>query len=69
MPSAGRPFSARVVTDLAGRGGVTGWHPPGASHLLLLEAVAGRLELVRTAYDATAGDLAHEFVAGCLLLP
>ncbi len=37
---------ARVVTGL-----VTGLHAPEASHLLLLEAVAGA-ELVRRAYDA-----------------
>ncbi|MGF7233549.1 MAG: S-adenosylmethionine:tRNA ribosyltransferase-isomerase, partial [Frankia sp.] len=39
----GRP--ARVVDGI-----VTGWHAPDASHLLLLEAVAGR-DLVRVAYD------------------
>lgn len=54
---------ARVVDGL-----VTGWHPPGASHLLLLQAVAGR-ELVQTAYDAADGYLAHEFGDSCLLLP
>jgi S-adenosylmethionine:tRNA ribosyltransferase-isomerase len=60
---ASRP--ARVVDGL-----VTGWHPPGASHLSLLEAVAGP-ELVERAY---AGALAHryrwhEFGDSCLLLP
>jgi len=56
---------ARVVTGL-----VTGWHAPGASHLSLLEAVAGA-DLVRTAYDAavTNGYLWHEFGDSCLLLP
>ena len=54
---------ARVVDGL-----VTGWHPPGASHLQLLEAVAGR-QLVETAYDAADGYLAHEFGDSCLLLP
>jgi len=49
---------------------VTGWHAPGASHLLLLEAVAGPA-LVASAY---AGALAeryrwHEFGDSCLLLP
>ncbi|MDQ3953684.1 MAG: S-adenosylmethionine:tRNA ribosyltransferase-isomerase [Actinomycetota bacterium] len=55
----------RVVDGL-----VTGWHPPGASHLSLLEAVAGPV-LVREAYqDALAhGYLWHEFGDSCLLLP
>lgn len=49
---------------------VTGWHEPGASHLRLLEAVAGT-DLVAAAYDAAlAGDyLWHEFGDSCLLLP
>lgn len=56
---------ARVVTGL-----VTGWHEPGASHVKLLEAVAGE-ELVARAYDeAVARDfLWHEFGDSCLLLP
>jgi S-adenosylmethionine:tRNA ribosyltransferase-isomerase len=56
---------ARVVDGL-----VTGWHEPQASHLLLLEAVAGA-ELVGAAYAAAvAGDyLWHEFGDSCLLLP
>jgi len=56
---------ARVVTGL-----VTGWHAPGASHLSLLQAVAGA-ELVRTAYDEAVaqGYLWHEFGDSCLLLP
>jgi S-adenosylmethionine:tRNA ribosyltransferase-isomerase len=56
---------ARVVTGL-----VTGWHEPEASHLLLLEAVAGAAlvdrayaEALRTRY------LWHEFGDSCLLLP
>jgi S-adenosylmethionine:tRNA ribosyltransferase-isomerase len=56
---------ARVVDGL-----VTGWHEPEASHLLLLEAVAGP-ELVGRAY-ATAVErryLWHEFGDSCLLLP
>jgi S-adenosylmethionine:tRNA ribosyltransferase-isomerase len=59
----GRP--AQVVDGL-----VTGWHAPGASHLELLEAVAGTAlverayaEAVRTRY------LWHEFGDSCLLLP
>lgn len=60
-----RRTPVRVVTGL-----VTGWHSPRASHLALLEAVAGP-GLVRAAYDAAlAGDyLWHEFGDSCLLLP
>ena len=56
---------ARVVDGL-----ITGWHPPGASHLLLLEAVAGP-RLVEQAYKSAraAGYLWHEFGDSCLLLP
>jgi S-adenosylmethionine:tRNA ribosyltransferase-isomerase len=59
----GRP--ARLVDGL-----VTGWHAPGASHLLLLEAVAGR-DVVRSAYRAALDEryLWHEFGDSCLLLP
>lgn len=58
----------RVVTGL-----ITGWHQPEASHLLMLEALAGE-ELVRRAYDAATdpangGYLWHEFGDSCLLLP
>ena len=60
---AGHP--ARVVNGL-----VTGWHDPEASHLALLEAVAGP-ELVHAAYlEAEKADyLWHEFGDSCLLLP
>ncbi len=59
---------AQVVDGL-----VTGLHEPEASHLLLLEAVAGR-GLVATAYEAVtdpAGPryLWHEFGDSMLLLP
>jgi S-adenosylmethionine:tRNA ribosyltransferase-isomerase len=56
---------ARVVTGL-----VTGLHAPEASHLLLLEAVAGT-DLVRTAYAAALeqGYLWHEFGDSTLFLP
>jgi S-adenosylmethionine:tRNA ribosyltransferase-isomerase len=56
---------ARVV-----RGLVTGWHAPGASHLRLLEAVAGQA-LVARAYAAALRHryLWHEFGDSCLLLP
>jgi S-adenosylmethionine:tRNA ribosyltransferase-isomerase len=56
---------ARVVGGL-----ITGWHAPGASHLALLEAVAGT-ELVQRAYREAVrqGYLWHEFGDSCLLLP
>jgi S-adenosylmethionine:tRNA ribosyltransferase-isomerase len=56
---------ARVVGGL-----VTGLHAPEASHLQLLEAVAGP-ELVQRAYDAALEHryLWHEFGDVCLLLP
>jgi len=55
----------RVVTGL-----VTGWHDPAASHLLLVEAVAGP-ELTQRAYAAAVagGYLWHEFGDSALLLP
>ncbi|WP_300009460.1 S-adenosylmethionine:tRNA ribosyltransferase-isomerase [Pseudonocardia sp.] len=61
----GPDHPARIVDGL-----VTGWHEPGASHLLLLEAVAGA-ELVGRAYAAAdERDYRwHEFGDSCLLLP
>jgi len=55
----------RVVTGL-----ITGWHDPQASHLLLVEAVAGA-PLTQRAYDAAVagGYLWHEFGDSALLLP
>lgn len=55
----------RVVDGL-----VTGWHDPEASHLMLVEAVAGA-GLTRRAYTAASasGYLWHEFGDSCLLLP
>jgi S-adenosylmethionine:tRNA ribosyltransferase-isomerase len=52
------------------RGLVTGWHDSEASHLLLVEAVAGA-ELTQRAYDAAIAEhyLWHEFGDSCLLLP
>jgi S-adenosylmethionine:tRNA ribosyltransferase-isomerase len=49
---------------------LTGWHEPEASHLLMLEAVAGR-PAIRTAYRAAhdAGYLWHEFGDSHLILP
>ncbi|HEX2196271.1 MAG TPA: S-adenosylmethionine:tRNA ribosyltransferase-isomerase [Actinomycetota bacterium] len=71
--------AGRGVTDLvldpsrpprAVDGLVTGWHPPGASHLSLLEAVAGA-DLVDTAYEVALAHryLWHEFGDSCLFLP
>ena len=56
---------ARVVQGL-----ITGWHDPEASHLALLEAVAGAA-LVKAAYSEAeqARYLGHEFGDSCLLLP
>ncbi len=53
----------RVVDGL-----ITGWHDPDASHLLLVEAVAGR-ETTQAAYDAAVahGYLWHEFGDSALL--
>jgi len=55
----------RVVTGL-----VTGWHDPQASHLVLVEAVAGA-DLTQAAYDAASAGayLWHEFGDSVLLLP
>ena len=54
----------RVVDGL-----ITGWHEPDASHLLLLEAVAGR-ELVERSYAAALAMRyrLHEFGDSHLLL-
>jgi S-adenosylmethionine:tRNA ribosyltransferase-isomerase len=54
-----------VVTGL-----VTGLHAPEASHLLLLQAVAGS-DLVRSAYVEAVGAryLWHEFGDSMIFLP
>ena len=61
----GPDHPVRVVSGL-----VTGLHNPDASHLLLVEAVAGA-ELTQRAYDAAVGAdyLWHEFGDSCLILP
>jgi S-adenosylmethionine:tRNA ribosyltransferase-isomerase len=48
---------------------ITGWHNPEASHLLLVEAVAGAA-LTQRAYDAAVAQryLWHEFGDAGLLL-
>jgi S-adenosylmethionine:tRNA ribosyltransferase-isomerase len=55
----------RVVNGL-----ITGWHDPHASHLLLVEAVAGA-DLAQRAYEAALAEdyLWHEFGDSALLLP
>ncbi|QZY30937.1 S-adenosylmethionine:tRNA ribosyltransferase-isomerase [Nocardioides coralli] len=71
--AARRGWTTRVVTPAEPPrvvdGLVTGWHDPGASHLLLVEAVAGPA-LTQAAYDAasTQGYLWHEFGDAGLLL-
>ena len=60
-----RDAPPRVVDGL-----ITGWHDPAASHLLLVEAVAGP-RLTQVAYDAAVegGYHWHEFGDSALLLP
>jgi S-adenosylmethionine:tRNA ribosyltransferase-isomerase len=71
---ARRGWTDRVVTPadppLVVTGLITGWHDPQASHLLLVEAVAGPT-LTQRAYDAAVagGYLWHEFGDSALLLP
>lgn len=70
---AGRGWTDRVVTPAdpprVVDGLVTGWHDPMASHLLLVEAVAGE-RLTQAAYDAAVaeGYLWHEFGDSALLM-
>ncbi len=70
---AGRGWTDRVVSADAPvpsvQGLLTGWHEPEASHLMMLEAIAGRSVLAR-AYRAAldAGYLWHEFGDSHLLL-
>ncbi len=69
-----RGWTERVVTPAdpprVVDGLVTGWHDPQASHLLLVESIAGP-SLTQTAYDAAvAGHYRwHEFGDSALLLP
>ena len=49
---------------------ITGWHEPEASHLQMLEALAGRESLARSYREALrAGYLWHEFGDSQLILP
>ena len=72
VPSEG--WTDLVVTPQRGvravGGLLTGWHDPRASHLLLLEAVAGR-PVLEAAYRAAleGGYLWHEFGDLHLILP
>jgi len=71
-PAAG--WTDTVITADRGMqavdGLITGWHEPEASHLAMLEAVAGRNVLVDTYAEAfAAGYLWHEFGDSHLLLP
>ncbi len=71
---AARGWTSRVVTPADPPrivdGLVTGWHDPDASHLLLVEAVAGR-DLTQRAYAAAveARYHWHEFGDSALLIP
>lgn len=58
-------YTPRVTTGL-----LTGWHEPLASHLAMVEAIAGR-RLLEASYDAAleAGYLWHEFGDSYLILP
>lgn len=70
----GEGWTELVITPERGvravDGLVTGWHEPKASHLLMLEAIAGR-GLLERSYEAAlqARYLWHEFGDSHLLLP
>ncbi len=67
-------WTSLVVTPQCGvravDGMITGWHEPEASHLMMLEAVAGP-ELLASSYAAAldGGYLWHEFGDSHLILP
>jgi S-adenosylmethionine:tRNA ribosyltransferase-isomerase len=71
---AGEGWTSLVVTPERGLrvvdGLITGWHEPESSHLLMLEAAAGR-ELLQRSYDEAAarGLEGHEFGDALLILP
>lgn len=71
--TAAQGWTDRVITPAdppqAVDGLITGWHDPHASHLLLVEAVAG-FELTQRAYDSALreGYLWHEFGDSALLV-
>ncbi|HEX4818991.1 MAG TPA: S-adenosylmethionine:tRNA ribosyltransferase-isomerase [Acidimicrobiales bacterium] len=70
----GEGWTETVITPERGvhavDGMLTGWHEPEASHLDMLEAIAGR-ELVEVSYDAALAEqyLWHEFGDVHLILP
>ena len=64
VPGRRPATTPRVVTGL-----VTGWHNPEASHLLLVEAVAGQTDPARLRRGGRGGYLWHEFGDSALLLP
>ena len=72
--SAGAGWTDLVITPQRGvravDGLITGWHEPAASHLQMLEAIAGPSLLARS-YEAALerGYLWHEFGDSHLLLP
>ena len=74
MVHPGEGWTEVVVTPERGvravDGMLTGWHEPEASHLAMLEAVAGPALLARS-YEVAlaAGYLWHEFGDAHLLLP
>ena len=59
---AGDGWTELVITPERGLevvdGIISGWHEPEASHLLLMEAVAGR-ELLESSYDAALAERYH----------
>ncbi len=72
--SPGRGWTETVITPerpvRAVDGLLTGWHEPEASHLAMLEAIAGRELLERSYAEAVAGGyLWHEFGDVHLVLP
>ena len=68
---AGPDWSSRPTCGVSVVDGlITGWHEPEASHLQMLEAIAGHRAaraLLRAALDA--GYLWHEFGDSHLILP
>jgi S-adenosylmethionine:tRNA ribosyltransferase-isomerase len=72
--TAGEGWTSLVITPERGvravDGLITGWHEPDASHLLMLEAIAGR-GLLERSYDAAVGHgyRWHEFGDSHLILP
>lgn len=72
--SAGQGWTGLMITPERGvhvvDGLITGWHEPEASHLRILEAIAGRKLLERCYREALAeGYLWHEFGDSHLTVP